>query len=87
MIEAKSFLEIDHELSKQIFFSDFAALAFRGMILSIKEQLFMALPPFQQNRLGKILLGVSIIFVVLFAITLVMNWISNPDMFRPVFGN
>ena len=87
MIEAKSFLETDHELSKQIFFSDFAAQAFRGMILSIKEQLFMALPPLQQNRLGKILLGVSIIFVVLFAITLAMNWISNPDMFRPVFGN
>ena len=68
-------------------FSDFATLAFRGMILAIKEQSFMALPPFQQNRLGKILLGVSIIFVVLFAITLVMNWISDPDMFRPVFGN
>ena len=47
----------------------------------------MALPPFQQNRLGKILHGVSIIFVVLFAITTVMNWIGNPDMFRPVFGN
>ena len=47
----------------------------------------MALPPFQQNRLGKILLGVPIIFVVLFVITLAMNWISNPDMFRPVFGS
>ena len=87
MIEAKIFLDIDHELSKQITFLDFAALTFRGMVLSIWEQSFMALPPFEQNRLGKILLGVSIIFVVLFAITLVMSWISNQDMFWPVFGN
>ena len=46
----------------------------------------MALPSFKQSQLGKISLGVSILFVVLFAITLVMNWISNPDMFKPVFG-
>jgi hypothetical protein len=46
----------------------------------------MALPPFKQSQLGKILLGVSIFFVVLFAVTLIMNWISNPDMFTPVFG-
>jgi len=48
--------------------------------------IFMALPPFKQSQLGKILLGVSIFFVVLFAVTLIMNWISNPDMFKPVFG-
>ena len=46
----------------------------------------MALPPFKQSQLGKILLGVSIFFVVLFAVTLIMNWVSNPDMFTPVFG-
>jgi len=46
----------------------------------------MALPPFKQSQLGKILLGISIFFVVLFAVTLIMNWISNPDMFTPVFG-
>jgi len=46
----------------------------------------MALPPFKQSKLGKILLGVSIFFVVLFAVTLIMNWVSNPDMFTPVFG-
>jgi multisubunit Na+/H+ antiporter MnhB subunit len=46
----------------------------------------MALPPFKQSQIGKILLGVSIFFVVLFAVTLIMNWISNPDMFKPVFG-
>ena len=37
----------------------------------------MALPPFKQSQLGKILLGVSIFFVVLFAITLIMNWIQQ----------
>jgi len=47
----------------------------------------MALPPFKQNQLGKILLGVSIFFVVLFAVTLIMNWINNPDMFKPVFDS
>jgi len=46
----------------------------------------MAIPPFKQSQLGKILLGVSIFFVVLFAVTLIMNWVSNPDMFTPVFG-
>jgi len=46
----------------------------------------MALPPFKQSQLGKILLGISIFFVVLFAVTLIMNWVSNPDMFTPVFG-
>ncbi len=46
----------------------------------------MALPPFKQSQLGKILLGISIFFVVLFAVTLIMNWISSTDMFKPVFG-
>ena len=46
----------------------------------------MALPPFKQSQLGTLLLGVSIFFVVLFPIALPMNWISNRDMFRPVFG-
>ena len=33
---------------------------------------FMAIQPFGQKQLGKILLGVSVFFVLLFAITLIL---------------
>ena len=82
--ELEIFLVIDHQLSKQTHFSYFAAMAFHGMIKANLEQISWSYPPFKQSQLGKILLGVSIFIVVLFAITLVMNWISNPDMFKPV---
>ena len=47
----------------------------------------MAVQPFGQNQLGKILLGVSIFFVLLFAVTLIVLWVNDPDMFNRVFGS
>ncbi|MBL6774602.1 MAG: hypothetical protein ISQ26_04240 [Candidatus Puniceispirillum sp.] len=46
----------------------------------------MALSPFPQNRLGKIILAISIIFVLLFASLVVMHWLNNPETLNPVFG-
>jgi hypothetical protein len=48
---------------------------------------FMAIQPFGQKQLGKILLGVSVFFVLLFAVTLIVYWVNDPDMFNPVFGS
>lgn len=42
--------------------------------------------PMQQNKLGKAILVISIIFVLLFAGMLLMRWFSSPEMFAPVFG-
>lgn len=46
----------------------------------------MALAPRKQTQLNEILHGVSSFFVVLFAITFIVNVTSNPKMFKPVFG-
>ena len=46
----------------------------------------MAVTSFKQSQPGKILFGDSIFFVVLIETTSMMNWISNPDMFKLVFG-
>ena len=47
----------------------------------------MAIQPFGQKQLGKILLGVSVFFVLLFAVTLIVYWVNDPDMFNPGFGS
>ena len=47
----------------------------------------MAIQPFGQKQLGKILLGVSVFFVLLFAVTLIVYRVNDPDMFNPVFGS
>ena len=47
----------------------------------------MAIQPFGQKQLGKILLDVSVFFVLLFAVTLIVYWVNDPDMFNPVFGS
>ena len=64
-----------------IFRSCFISLQFKAKYLVN----IMALTLFKQSQLDKILLGVSISFVVLFAVTLTMNWIRNPDTLEPVF--
>ena len=46
----------------------------------------MAIQPFGQKQLGKILLGVSVFFVLLFAVTLIVYLVNDPDMFNPVYG-
>jgi len=41
---------------------------------------------FRQNKLGKIILIISIFFVFLFLSMLIFKWFKNPEMFLPVFG-
>lgn len=47
----------------------------------------MAIQPFGQKQLGKILLGVSVFFVLLFAVTLIVYWVNDPDIFNPGYGS
>ena len=42
--------------------------------------------PVQQNKLGKTILVISIIFVLIFAAMLIARWFNSPEMFVPVFG-
>lgn len=41
---------------------------------------------FKQDRLGKIILIISIIFVFLFLAILIFKWVESPEMFLPIFG-
>lgn len=61
-------------------------MTFHGMIEQDLERILWPQPPLNKVSQGRILLGVLIYFVVLIATTLMMNWISNHDMFKPVFS-
>jgi len=41
---------------------------------------------FNTKKLGKIILIISIVFVILFIAMLVFKWFNNPEMFLPIFG-
>ena len=41
---------------------------------------------FKQDRLGKTILIISIVFVILFIAMLVFKWFNNPEMFLPIFS-
>lgn len=47
----------------------------------------MAIQPFGEEQIVKILPGVLVFFVLLFAVTLIVYWVDDPDMFNPVFGS
>ena len=53
MIDAKIFLVIDHQLSKQINFSYFAAVKFHGMIKSDLERFLWRYPLSNKASLAK----------------------------------
>jgi membrane protein involved in colicin uptake len=41
---------------------------------------------FRQDKLGKTILIISVIFVFLFLAMLIFKWFKNPEMFLPIFG-
>jgi hypothetical protein len=41
---------------------------------------------FNTKKLGKIILIISIVFVILFIAMLVFKWFNNPEMFLPIFS-
>ena len=41
---------------------------------------------FKQDKLGKTILVISIIFVFLFLAMLIFKWFKSPEMFLPIFG-
>ena len=61
-------------------------MTFHGMIEQDLERILGPQTPLKKVNQGKILLGVLIYFVVLIATTLMMNWVGNPDIFKPVFS-
>ena len=40
----------------------------------------------KQGNLGKIILIISIVFVILFIAMLVFKWLNNPEIFLAIFG-
>ncbi|MDE0766511.1 MAG: hypothetical protein OSB15_10595 [Amylibacter sp.] len=46
----------------------------------------MALKPSKQDKLGKIVLIGSVLFVIIFLVMLISRWISNPEMFPLIFS-
>jgi hypothetical protein len=42
--------------------------------------------PLLLNRLGKVIIVISIMFVLLFASAMLMHWLDNPGSLKPVFG-
>ena len=40
----------------------------------------------KQDKLGKIVLIGSVLFVLIFLIMLISRWVSNPEMFPPIFS-
>ena len=41
---------------------------------------------FKQDKLGKIIFIISIVFVILFIAMLVFKWLNNTEIFLPIFG-
>ena len=41
---------------------------------------------FKQDKLGKIILIISIVFVLLFIAMLIFKWLNNTEIFVPIFG-
>ncbi|MDC1408307.1 hypothetical protein N8524_08290 [Candidatus Puniceispirillum sp.] len=46
----------------------------------------MPIDPLPQNRLGKVIIVISIMFVLLFASAMLMHWLDKPESLSPVFG-
>jgi hypothetical protein len=50
------------------------------------EEINLPIDPLPQNRLGKVIIVISIMFVLFFASAILMHWLDNPESLTPVFG-
>jgi len=50
------------------------------------REIILPIDPLPQNRLGKVVIVISIMFVLLFASAMLMHWLDNPGSLKPVFG-
>ena len=55
-------------------------------IIEKPREIILPIDPLPQNRLGKVIIVISIMFVLLFASAMLMHWLDNPESLRPVFG-
>jgi hypothetical protein len=46
----------------------------------------LSIDPLPQNRLGRVIIVISIMFVLLFASAVLMHWLESPESLNPVFG-
>jgi hypothetical protein len=50
------------------------------------REIILPIDPLPQNRLGKVIIVISIMFVLLFASAVLMHWLDSPESLNPVFG-
>ena len=58
----------------------------RQFIIEITREVILPINPLPQNRLGKVVIVISVIFVLLFASAVLMHWLDSPESLNPVFG-
>jgi hypothetical protein len=58
----------------------------RQFIIEITREVILPIDPLPQNRLGKVVIVISVIFVLLFASAVLMHWLDSPESLNPVFG-
>jgi hypothetical protein len=56
------------------------------LTIEITREINLPIDPLPQNRLGKVIIVISIMFVLLFASAMLMHWLDNPESLNPVFG-
>ena len=58
----------------------------RRLTIEMTREINLPIDPLPQNRLGKVIIVISIMFVLLFASAMLMYWLDNPESLNPVFG-
>ena len=55
-------------------------------MIEIIRKINLPINPLPQNRLGKVIIVISVIFVLLFASAVFVHWLDSPESLNPVFG-
>jgi hypothetical protein len=58
----------------------------RQFMIEMTREIILPIDPLPQNRLGKVIIVISVIFVSLFASAVLMHWLDSPESLNPVFG-
>jgi hypothetical protein len=56
------------------------------LTIDMIREVNLPIDPLPQTRLGKVIIVISIMFVLLFASAVLMHWLDNPESLNPVFG-
>jgi hypothetical protein len=58
----------------------------RQFMIEMTREIILPIDPLPQNRLGKVIIVISIMFVLLFASAVLMHWLDSSESLNPVFG-